>query len=69
VKLFNGTRKEDGIPLVDIKILREKEKRLLLDSIRNNLKQPKKEERSERYMASGIIMVLNTITKGMQCDP
>jgi len=39
---LNGTRKEDGIPLVDIKILREKEKRLLLDFIRGNLKQPKK---------------------------
>ena len=52
-----GTRKEDGIPLVDIKVLREREKRLLLDFIRDNLKQLKKEERSEKYMASGIIMV------------
>jgi predicted subunit of tRNA(5-methylaminomethyl-2-thiouridylate) methyltransferase len=38
----NGTRKEDGIPLVGIKVLREREKRLLLDFIRDNLKQPKK---------------------------
>jgi len=37
-----GTRKEDGIPLVDIKVLREREKRLLLDFIRDNLKQLKK---------------------------
>jgi hypothetical protein len=37
-----GTRKEDGIPLVGIKVLREREKRLLLDFIRDNLKQPKK---------------------------
>jgi len=42
-KLKNfGTRKEDGIPLVDIKVLREREKRLLLDFIRDNLKQLKK---------------------------
>ena len=40
-KVF-GTRKEDGIPLVGIKVLREREKRLLLDFIRDNLKQPKK---------------------------
>ncbi|MGB4412406.1 MAG: hypothetical protein WBI47_06975, partial [Atribacterales bacterium] len=38
----NGTRKEDGIPPVGIKVLREREKRLLLDFIRDNLKQPKK---------------------------
>jgi hypothetical protein len=37
-----GTRKEDGIPPVGIKVLREREKRLLLDFIRDNLKQPKK---------------------------
>ena len=45
-----GTRKEDGIPPVGIKVLREREKRLLLDFIRDNLKQLKKEERSEKYM-------------------
>jgi len=39
---FCGTRKEDGIPPVGIKVLREREKRLLLDFIRDNLKQPKK---------------------------
>jgi len=60
----NGTRKEDGIPPVGIKVLREREKRLLLDFIRDNLKQPKK--RRKEWKIHGIwyyygILIQNTI--------